>query len=237
MTNMGSPKPCRIRGKTAMSLLTVATCAVIAGCGGAPDGDHGSPAVKSTQFQAEGRAVELSKSGPGLTKEPIADIPGISSLGSISLQLSSSRTASEKCSLTPSGVVAMSYTATTSFEPADLTRHGNFPESLRGRILNIRGKVFEVGQSCLPVAMTVQDVGGSPPETPASAGDDSEDKSIEVKQTTGPPKREKRAATKRSSDGSSAVALAPLPAPSPLPPLAPEVVSTFRPSLPDPPTG
>lgn len=237
MTNMGSPKHCRIRRKTTMSVLTVATCAVVAGCGGAPDRDHGSGVLKSTPFQAEGRAVELSKAGQGETTEPIADIPGVSGLGSIRLQLSSSRTASKKCSLTPPGLVAMSYTATTSFEPADLTRHGSFPESLRGRVLNIRGKVFEVGQNCLPVAMTVQDVGGSPPETPASAHEDLEDQSIQVKQATGPPKREKPAATKRSSDGSSAVALPPLPAPSPLPPLAPEVVSTFRPSLPDPPTG
>ncbi|HEX2259052.1 MAG TPA: hypothetical protein VHJ40_04840 [Actinomycetota bacterium] len=220
-----------------MSVLTVATCAVMAGCGGAPDGDHGSPALKSTQFQAEGRAVELSKTGQGETTEPIAEIPGSPGLGSIRLKLSSSRTTSKKCSLTPPGVVAMSYTATTSFEPADLTRHESFPESLRGRILNIRGKVFEVGQSCLPVAMTVQDVGGSPPETAVSAGEGLEDQSTQFKEAISRPKREKPAASKRSSDGSSAVALPPVPAPSPLPPSAPEVVSTFRPSLPDPPAG
>lgn len=237
MTNMGGPKHCKIRRKTTMSVLTVAACMVMAGCGGVPGRDHGSGVLKSTQFQAEGRAVELSKTGQGETTEPIAEIPGVSGLGSIRLQLSSSRTASRKCSLTPPGVVAMSYTATTSFEPADLTKHGTFPESLLGRMLNIRGKVFEVGQSCLPVAMTVQDVGGSPPETPASASEGPKDQSIEVKEATGTPKREKPTATKRSSEGSSAVALPPPPAASPLPPLAPEVTATFRPSLPDPPTG
>lgn len=235
--NVDCLKRCRIRLKTTMSVATVAICAVMIGCGGAPGRDHGSAALKSTQFQAEGRAVELSKAGQGSTAEHIADIPGVLGVGSIRLQLTSSRTASKKCSLTPPRVVVMSYTAMTSFEPADLTRHGTFPESLRGRFLNIRGRVFEVGQSCLPVAMTVHDVGGSPPETPASAGEGSKDQSRDIKEVPTAPKREKMTATKRSSDGSSAVALAPPPAPSPLPPLAPVVTSNFRPSLPDPPSG
>jgi hypothetical protein len=230
-----------------MAVVAVA-CAVMSGCGDAPDRGHRTSSPNAVQFHAEGRAVESSKAGRDPSLELIPDIPGISRLGSITLQLSSSRTSSQKCSLTPPGVVSMSYTATTSFEPPDMTRYGTLPESLHGRVLNIRGKLFEVGQRCLPVAMTVKDVGGAPPEALASTGVSTKNESSEDKEapsalkgeTTALNIQKQREASRREASQPEAprpVPLPPTPEASPLPLLAPEVRSSFRPSLPDPPTG
>jgi hypothetical protein len=221
---------------TKLTAASVVVCTVMASCGSEPGLDHSSSTPKSVQFQAEGKAVEVSKARSSSESTP--DVPGISRLGSITVQLSSSRTSSRKCPLAPPRVVVMPYTATTSFEPADLTAYGTFPESLHGRSLNIEGKIFEVGRSCLAVAMSVKDVGGPLPAAAQLAGETRSGGSSQDQGPSASPEREKAAVTSDRPSAAVPRAAPPPPAPAPaLPPLAPVVQSTLRPSLPDPPTG
>jgi hypothetical protein len=201
-------------------VATLGICAILAACGDRQD--EGASAPRPARFEFEGKVVTASKG----KKESSA-----SNAGSITLQLSASHTSSKDCSVPPPRVVVIPFGKNTIFEPTELTAAGTFPESLDGLRLNVQGN-FQPGRTCSPMASSVKDVTVTLPgaetieSTPNAAGSSPQKVTSSAQASTN-----KAAATERPSP-------APPPgAASSLPPLAPVVTSTFRPSLPDPPSG
>jgi hypothetical protein len=198
-------------------VATLTICTVLAACGGGQDRGKTSP-PGSEGFEFEGTVVKASKS----EKESAT---GASKVGSIALQLSSSHTP-KGCALPPPRVVLVPFSANTGFEPMELTAPGNFPESLDGLTLNVKGN-YQAGRNCSPMATSVKDVTVPRTETTES-----------IPGPDGGSSPAKGNSSTQASKKAAAPIEPPAPAPPPadsLPPLAPMVTSSFRPSLPDPP--
>ncbi|MEX2553745.1 MAG: hypothetical protein WD627_12185, partial [Actinomycetota bacterium] len=114
-----------------------------------------------------------------------------------------------------------------------LTTAASFPQSLDGMTLNVQGN-FEAGRNCSPIATSVKDLSVAPVQ--AETGESTT--RLAVGSST---QKASSAAPAIPSGGaagdSPSPAAPPPPAASPLPPVAPMVTTSFRPSLPDPPTG
>jgi hypothetical protein len=195
-------------------VATLTICTVLAACAGQDRGKTSTP--RSEGFEFEGKVVKASKSEKESTT-------GSSKVGSIALQLSSSHTP-KGCALPPPRVVVVPFSANTGFEPMELTAPGNFPESLDGLTLNVKGN-YLAGRNCSPMATSVKNVTLTQTETAESIpGPDS-----------GSSPAKGNSSKKAAAPTEPPAPPAPPAADSLLPPLAPVVSDVFRPSLPDPP--
>jgi hypothetical protein len=208
-------------------VATLSICSLLAACGGGR-GLRQASTYDAARFEFEGKVVTASKSKKELNNGP-------SKTGSIALQLSSSHTSVERCALVPPRVVVIPFGPNTSFEPIDLTAAATFPESLDGLTLNVQGN-FEGERNCSPVATSVKDLTVPVPQAETSESTPEPAGSSPPKAATGAQPGTNGAAVGAAVPEHSAPAPPPAAASS-LPPLAPVVTTSFRPSLPDPPSG
>jgi hypothetical protein len=205
--------------------LVLAVCAVLGACDGADSPTARERSARPVAFQAQGEAMRVeSEEEARLARF----LQGIRTVGSIGLRLTSFESSDSRCSFEPTNSVKISYTASTRFEPREMTQQVSFPGSLTGRTLNVRGRAFQVGRRCVPVAEEVTPTGsdaGSGVPLPASGT--RQDPRPEQPAT-------KPAPTQKQPAPVGVPEVAPVEPPV-LPPPAPVVSSTLRPSLPNPP--
>lgn len=193
-----------------MGLLPLVIWMAVAGCG-APDRGTDDKAGSGPAFSARGTAASADA-------RQIEDLPeltaGVSGLaGSFALQTARFESSDPSCRVETEPTVIIPYTVDTRFQPPEIR------QALLGRQLSVSGVLLRDGDRCVPVAREVgEEPGGGTTEPPATNA------------VSPPPPVDPRPAP---------APRAPLPSPQErpgLPPMAPEVLTTFRPSLPDPPT-
>lgn len=199
-------------------LVPLVIWVLMAGCGGA-DGGTGGEAMSRLEFSARGTAVSADAQQIQDLPELTAGIPGLA--GSVALQAAQFESSDQSCVVEAGPTVIIPYTLDTRFEPPEARG------ALLGRELTVSGKLVRAENRCVPVAQVVRDEGDAlnhdSPELPAPDGEGSPAEADTPKPAPGPPQAPKE------------------PTPSPrepqaLPPAAPEVFNSFRPSLPNPPT-
>ena len=203
-------------GVVAAGLAVLGACSL----GGRPQNPP-----RAAPFQAQGEAGYAQSGGAGLPTSP----EGIRTLGAFRLQLTSFRSSDGRCRVEPASSVKIAYTSRTRFRPPEIKQVG-FPGSLEDQVVDVQGKAYRVGHSCVQVADDVH-IGGAamtslpePSTTPEAP--DTRDLS---KRPAAPqlvlPQPESVPAV--SPDAAAVESLLPSPAPT--------VRSTLRPSLPNPP--
>ena len=207
------------------ALMTAALWITLTACGG-QSGENSDRTRRQARaaptFTAKGTAVTANSEQIAKLASAGADVPGLA--GSFVLQPSSLETLSKRCLVEGQGSIVILYTLGTRFEPVEASTN------TLGRQLTVSGTVLEKGDSCMPVANRVVDAvfkPGTELPPPLVAG------STGQRGTgTAPASKSGKRTAKVKAGGSRAASP---PEPPGLPPLAPKVTSTFRPSLPDPP--
>lgn len=194
----------------------------MAGCGGV-DGGTGGEAGSRLEFSARGTAVSADAQQIKDLPELTAGITGLA--GSLALQAAQFESSDQSCVVETGPTVIIPYTLDTQFEPPEARG------ALLGRELTVSGELVRGENRCVPVAQVVRDEGDAlnqdSPELPAPDGEGSPAEADTPKPAPAPAPAPPPAPKE--------------PTPSPrepqaLPRAAPEVFSSFRPSLPNPPT-
>ncbi len=209
------------------ALVTAALWIAMSACSGEPDGTSarsGSQKDAASSFTAQGTAVAASPEQIEKLGKVAESVRGLA--GSITLRPSSLGHSSKGCLIEGEESIVILYTIGTKFEPAEASRN------TLGHKLSISGTVMDEGSDCRPVASRVVDEGldpgaQPPPSAQREAGSGTATRSQSGKRAKGPAPKNGGTA-KAASPGSAS--------PPEQPPADPEVISTFRPSLPDPPS-
>jgi hypothetical protein len=92
--------------------------------------------------------------------------------GSMSIRLTSYTGEATDCSFNEGDTLAVAYTRTTTFTPADLTENARFPRNLRETNVNVQGTVLDE-ENCILVADSVgPQTQASPTVSPTPDGDE-----------------------------------------------------------------